>query len=242
MKTFSTFALALAVAVTSVAGSAQAQVKDENEILRQIEKQRELQNSSVGTPASDSGTSRTRGITYFPDDDNAQTGSGGAIVAPAATDQQASTGTTIQRQTTTTARANTGSRYTQPTRPTPAAVRVPELPKGSRLDLVILFEYNSAFIRPASRPQLSELCKAIAKAGPTDKFTIVGHTDSSGSNSYNMGLSEARAAEVKRHLVTECNIPGERLRAVGMGEERLDDSFQPRSEKQRRVEIQLNLS
>ena len=240
MKTFSTFALALAVATTSFAVSvpAQAQYKNEDEIRLQIEKQRELQNSAAGTPANDPGTvSRTRGITYFSDEDDTQTGSGGAIVAPAASES----GTVVQRQPAPSG-TNSGRRYERRDQPTQASIRVPELPKGSRLDLVILFEYNSAFIRPASRPQLSALCNAIASGNPTDKFTIVGHTDASGSNTYNMGLSEARAAEVKRHLITECEIPADRLQAVGMGEERLDDSFPRRSEKQRRVEIQLNLS
>ena len=75
MKTFSTFALAVAVSMTfaGLSGPAQAQFKTEDEIREAIERQRALQNDPTRTHnACEPGTTcRTRGSTYFPDDDNA---------------------------------------------------------------------------------------------------------------------------------------------------------------------------
>lgn len=76
------------------------------------------------------------------------------------------------------------------------------------------------------------------KAVDVQLFQIVGHTDSSGSASYNENLSLLRAKEVKRHLVSECGIPETRLEAVGMGESVPFNAADPRSDENRRVEFQ----
>jgi OOP family OmpA-OmpF porin len=56
------------------------------------------------------------------------------------------------------------------------------------------------------------------KTYPDTKAVIEGHTDSIGTDEYNLGLSRRRAASVRRYLVTEYNIPHERLEAEGFGE------------------------
>jgi hypothetical protein len=48
--------------------------------------------------------------------------------------------------------------------------------------------------------------------------TIEGHTDSVGSNEYNLGLSERRAESVRDYLQSQ-GVAG-RMRTVGYGEER----------------------
>lgn len=114
------------------------------------------------------------------------------------------------------------------------------VPDGDRIDLVILFEFDSAFIKPSSQPQLAELCTALKGASGDIRYSVVGHTDASGSNAYNLDLSQRRADEVKRHLVDECGVDRRRLRAIGAGEARLRQDVPGTDERQRRVEIILD--
>lgn len=84
----------------------------------------------------------------------------------------------------------------------------------------LLFEYDSATLRPAAADSLAKLGTLIARnAGST--FRIEGHTDSFGSDAYNMDLSLRRAAEVKRWLQTNMGIPEARITTAGFGKSRL---------------------
>lgn len=111
----------------------------------------------------------------------------------------------------------------------------------TRVDLHIFFEWNSASLRPEAIGQLSELCTAIRDFGASadNRFKIIGHTDKSGSDEYNLYLSNARAREVKRHLVEECALPAEALLAVGEGERQSSPSTPSNAPQERRVEIQF---
>ena len=73
-------------------------------------------------------------------------------------------------------------------------------------------------------------------------YQIIGHTDASGSASYNLTLSQARADEVVRYMVRDCGIDAALLEAVGMGEASLKNTENPRSYENRRVEIKVTLS
>lgn len=46
---------------------------------------------------------------------------------------------------------------------------------------------------------------------------MVGHTDNVGNIDYNMKLSKAKADAVMKELVTKYKIPGDRLKAYGVG-------------------------
>jgi len=58
---------------------------------------------------------------------------------------------------------------------------------------------------------------AILKENPSAKFTISGHTDSTGNAASNMVLSNERAAAVKNYLVTN-GVAGDRLSSNGYGD------------------------
>ena len=109
----------------------------------------------------------------------------------------------------------------------------------ARIDLYVYFEWNSAALKPQAVGQLSALCAAMKKAPPTQAFRIIGHTDKSGSDSYNLYLSRARAKEVKRHLIDECAMPSQSLQALGEGERQADPTAPERNPAERRVEVQL---
>jgi outer membrane protein OmpA-like peptidoglycan-associated protein len=243
MKSLAITCLAAAVGLVAVeftAEPAHAQsVKSSAEIGAALERQRSiLQSGQGGTAACPDGIAVDcgRGITIY---SGSNQGSGTASGSGQTQQQplvQQRTQTGSQQTASTTVR-----RQPKNKRVAAASLSVPELPQGEQLDLVILFDYDSAFIRPASRPQLAELCKAINAGTGGDKFYIIGHTDAAGSSTYNIRLSQARAKEVKRHLVNQCGIDSKRLSPIGMGEERLNPSYQPRSQEQRRVEIMLKL-
>ncbi len=70
------------------------------------------------------------------------------------------------------------------------------------------------------------------------QVTIVGHTDSSGAESYNQQLSERRARAVLDEL-TRLGVPYQRLSATGRGEyePRADNTTPAGRSQNRRVEI-----
>lgn len=69
------------------------------------------------------------------------------------------------------------------------------------------------------------------------KLTVEGHTDSIGSEEYNMELSVRRANSVKDYLVETHDINPDRLEANGAGESKLIDPLNPKAALNRRVQF-----
>lgn len=108
------------------------------------------------------------------------------------------------------------------------------------LDLTVYFAYDSAFLSPQARHNLSLLGQALqspALAG--HRYLLAGHTDARGPDAYNMDLSYRRAWAVKRYLMRYHNIASWRLEVVGWGEDYLRDPVLPYDAINRRVEITL---
>ncbi len=106
------------------------------------------------------------------------------------------------------------------------------------VDLYISFEFDSAMLTPSAKRQLEELAAALN--GETLKgadFGVYGHTDASGSDEYNLALSEKRAAAVTAFLTQTGAVASERLAMRGFGETRLKDPFRPHDSANRRVQI-----
>jgi len=83
----------------------------------------------------------------------------------------------------------------------------------------IHFDFDRATIKPESRPTLESAAK-ILKENPGIRVEIQGHTDSKGSDAYNLRLSERRAQSVVNYLVQNLGIDRSRLTAKGYGESR----------------------
>ncbi len=81
----------------------------------------------------------------------------------------------------------------------------------------IYFDTGKATIKPESYPILDKVAEFL-KANPNAIVEIQGHTDSVGSDSYNMTLSQARAEAVRNYLITYHHIEPTRLVAKGYGE------------------------
>src|SRR5215210_5125975 len=103
----------------------------------------------------------------------------------------------------------------------------------------IYFEVNKSVIQPAMRSRLTEIARALATAEDS-AILIEGHTDSDGSNEYNLELSRLRAEAVRSVLVGG-GVPPDRVQTFGYGETRPIASNASASGKaqNRRVEIVL---
>ncbi len=80
----------------------------------------------------------------------------------------------------------------------------------------INFDFDKSDIKPEFVPVLDEAVK-ILKESSDIKVMIEGHTDWTGTEKYNLGLSERRAASVCNYLV-EKGISQNILEAIGYGE------------------------
>ncbi len=95
-----------------------------------------------------------------------------------------------------------------------------ELEQAPKVGALILFEYNSSDIQEVSLPLLREYGKALKGALRDAIFVLGGHTDSKGSEEYNLMLSERRAESVKTFLVAEYQISERQLIVKPYGEVR----------------------
>jgi outer membrane protein OmpA-like peptidoglycan-associated protein len=81
----------------------------------------------------------------------------------------------------------------------------------------VLFDFNKASLKPGAREKLSKLAGILLAYPAAYRMEIEGHTDSIGSDEYNLRLSEARAGSVREYLVG-AGIPADRIMAVkGLG-------------------------
>jgi OmpA-OmpF porin, OOP family len=107
-----------------------------------------------------------------------------------------------------------------------------------RLTLHVNFDFNKSTVRSADD---AELQKAIVfvKKYPDSKVSIEGYTDNIGSDKYNQGLSERRAAAVKEYLLKHGAADGARMTTAGHGESDpiADNSIEQGRFQNRRVEI-----
>jgi len=80
----------------------------------------------------------------------------------------------------------------------------------------IHFDLNSANVRPESYGLLKEIA-SVFQASPESKITIIGHTDSDGSEDLNQKLSLARATSVKNILAEQFGIKTDNFTVEGKG-------------------------
>lgn len=104
-------------------------------------------------------------------------------------------------------------------------------------DSGLLFAYDSDALQSNARTNLQNLANSLQKY-PKTEVLIVGHTDATGSDSYNQGLSQRRASSAAAYLRTQ-GIEGKRLRTAGRGEDEPIESNDTESGRaqNRRVEI-----
>lgn len=103
----------------------------------------------------------------------------------------------------------------------------------------VTFATGSADLRPDFFAVLVSVSKVLKEFDKT-VVEVAGHTDSVGSETYNLGLSERRASSVTEYLQSH-GIRGERLITIGLGENSpvADNDTDAGRQQNRRVEITM---
>jgi OmpA-OmpF porin, OOP family len=103
----------------------------------------------------------------------------------------------------------------------------------------VKFDFDSDRLTPAAREILNEVAATLQAYRNID-VELEGHTDSIGSDNYNLGLSERRANAVKVYLESR-GVPGRRMRPVGYGQSRpiASNETEDGREENRRVELRV---
>lgn len=83
-------------------------------------------------------------------------------------------------------------------------------------DNAILFDFDRAALKAQARADLAELAASLQRYDNTD-VVIYGHTDSVGSDDYNLRLSEERARAAAEYLMSQ-GISRSRITTIGKGE------------------------
>jgi OOP family OmpA-OmpF porin len=111
--------------------------------------------------------------------------------------------------------------------------KCPDTPKGIQVDakgcpvplkekvsieLNVEFETNSPIVKNMYHEHIQKVADFL-KAYPETEAEIDGHTDSTGTDKYNLNLSQKRAENVMKHLI-DYGIDPSRMKAVGYGESR----------------------
>lgn len=109
-----------------------------------------------------------------------------------------------------------------------------------RLSAEVLFDFDKDNIRQIAQDDLNRIATYL-KQKPYKKVIIEGHTDSKGSDEYNMTLSLKRAKSVKSWLVEKYGFEASKFEPVGKGETTpvaTNDTDTGR-QKNRRVEFKI---
>ncbi len=103
---------------------------------------------------------------------------------------------------------------------------------------MIHFDFDSAKIREEGKPLLRGLAQALQRC-PQRLVRVEAHTDSIGSEAYNLSLSDRRASSVYMFL-TENGVPASMLESKGFGEAEpvASNETEAGRKKNRRVELE----
>jgi len=93
------------------------------------------------------------------------------------------------------------------------------IPEKVSITLLVEFDFDKSAVRPQYHGDLERVANFL-NAYPKTTGELEGHTDSIGSDEYNMKLSQRRAESVKKYLVENFNIDAARLKTMGYGESR----------------------
>ena len=103
----------------------------------------------------------------------------------------------------------------------------------------VTFAFDSADLNSQFYPVLDKVAGTLSEFDKT-VIEVAGHTDSTGADTYNQGLSQRRADAVKAYLASH-GVPGTRVVTIGAGEAHpvaSNDTEEGRAQN-RRVEITI---
>lgn len=102
----------------------------------------------------------------------------------------------------------------------------------------VFFAFDNNELSDESRQALDVFAKAVKAENKNTYIEIQGHTDSTGSEDYNIYLGFKRAESVMKYLHLNHNMPMHRMNIFSYGESRpIDDDIMENSAKNRRVTL-----
>ena len=103
----------------------------------------------------------------------------------------------------------------------------------------VTFAVDSTAISPSFQANLDKVAQSMVQY-PNSLIDVYGHTDSTGSETYNMDLSKRRADSVARYLISR-GVSSARIQTQGMGENYpiADNATAEGRAANRRVEVKI---
>ena len=99
----------------------------------------------------------------------------------------------------------------------PAPAPVMAQPRRVSFSAESLFSFDRAEVRPEGKTALDGFSRELA-GSQFEQIRVEGHTDRLGTDAYNQKLSMERAEAVKAYLVSQGQLDGSKITAVGKGE------------------------
>ena len=101
----------------------------------------------------------------------------------------------------------------------------------------VLFATDSATLRPDLQRDVQAVANSLVKY-PNSAIQVIGHTDSTGSDAYNMDLSQRRASSVA-NILSYSGVPSSRIQTIGKGKTQpiASNATEAGRAQNRRVEI-----
>ena len=126
--------------------------------------------------------------------------------------------------------------------PAPIVAAPAPAPAPVSRDYLVFFDFDKSTLTPEGKNVLSQAA-SDAKAGNAVSLSVVGHTDTSGTASYNMALSKARAETVKKQLAN-LGIASGSIQTAAKGE---SDPLVPTADgvkepQNRRAQVQFTIT
>ena len=105
------------------------------------------------------------------------------------------------------------------------------------------FDFDKSDLKPDMRIALDDLARRVKETSGDEHLTIVGHTDSKGSDAYNMALGERRAIASKNYLVTVGGLDPSRIDIASDGEHNpvANNNTDAGRAKNRRIEVRATV-
>lgn len=127
-----------------------------------------------------------------------------------------------------------------PPAPAPAPTPAPEKPKYVFELQMVHFKFDRSDLTAGAKDTLNAVATTL-KANAGVNVDVIGHTDWTGTNAYNMKLSQARAETVRKYLI-EQGVAADRIAVKWRGEEEpaADNTTSKGRAMNRRAEIKQN--
>lgn len=109
----------------------------------------------------------------------------------------------------------------------------------ARVELLVNFDFDRSEVKEQYLPEIESVARFMEQY-PDRVVELEGHTDSRGTDAYNLGLSQRRAEAVMAELVGRFGISPSRVSAKGFGESQPignNDSAQGRAENRRVITV-----